>query len=56
MLKFLDHLEEWLVASLIAMATIIIFLSVLHRYASGLPIPGLQDWLLSLNMSCCLWD
>jgi len=51
MLKFLDHLEEWLVATLIGAATVIIFLSVAHRYASGLPIPGLQDWLLSLNMS-----
>lgn len=51
MLKFLDHLEEWLVASLIGAATLIIFLSVLHRYASGLPIPVVQDWLLSLNMS-----
>ena len=51
MLKFLDHLEEWLVASLIGAATFIIFLSVLHRYASGLPIPVVQDWLLSLNMS-----
>ena len=51
MLKLLDHLEEWLVATLIGAATIIIFLSVVHRYASGLPIPGLQDWLLSINMS-----
>ncbi len=51
MLKFLDHLEEWLVATLIGAATIIIFLSVVHRYASGLPIPGLQDWLLTINMS-----
>ena len=51
MMKFLDHLEEWLVATLIGAATIIIFLSVVHRYASGLAIPGVQDWLLSLNMS-----
>ncbi|MHB1399337.1 MAG: TRAP transporter small permease [Trichloromonadaceae bacterium] len=50
MMKFLDHLEEWLVATLIAAATVIIFLSVLHRYAAGLPIPGLQDWLLGINM------
>ncbi|MFH1154782.1 MAG: TRAP transporter small permease [Pseudomonadota bacterium] len=49
--KFLDHLEEWMVATLIGAATVIIFLSVIHRYASGLPIPGLQDWLISLNMS-----
>ena len=51
MLKLLDHLEEWLVATLIGAATVIIFLSVAHRYASGLPIPVVQDWLLSLNMS-----
>jgi C4-dicarboxylate transporter DctQ subunit len=51
MLKILDHLEEWLVASLIGAATVIIFVSVLHRYASGLPIPVVQDWLLSINMS-----
>ncbi|MBF0302710.1 MAG: TRAP transporter small permease [Desulfamplus sp.] len=51
MLKLLDHLEEWLVATLIGAATAIIFVSVAHRYASGLPIPVVQDWLLSLNMS-----
>lgn len=32
-----------------AASTVIIFISVLHRYASGFAIPGLQDWLLSLN-------
>ncbi|MCX7898209.1 MAG: TRAP transporter small permease [Rhodocyclaceae bacterium] len=32
-------------------ATTIIFVAVLHRYASGLAIPGLQDWLISLNLS-----
>ncbi len=51
LLKFLDHLEEWLVTTLIGAATVIIFISVVHRYASGWPIPGLQDWLLTLNMS-----
>jgi C4-dicarboxylate transporter DctQ subunit len=51
MLRFLDHLEEWLVGSLIAGATVVIFLSVLHRYGAGLAIPGLQDWLIGLNMS-----
>jgi len=34
-----------------AAATMIIFVAVLHRYAAGLAIPGLQDWLLSLSMS-----
>ena len=50
-MKFLDHLEEWLIASLMGAATLIIFIAVLHRYASGLAIPGVQDWLLRLNTS-----
>jgi C4-dicarboxylate transporter, DctQ subunit len=50
-LKFIDHLEEWLVASLIGAATLVIFLAVMHRYASGWPIPVVQDRLLGLNMS-----
>ncbi len=49
MTKILDHLEEWLIATLMGAATAIIFVAVLHRYASSLPIPGVQDWLLSLN-------
>ncbi len=48
-MKILDHLEEWIITFLIAAATLIIFVAVLHRYASGLAIPGLQDWLLSLD-------
>src|SRR5438552_2905808 len=51
MLKFLDHLEEWLIAFLIAAATIIVFIAVVHRYAAGMPIPVLQDWLLGINLS-----
>ncbi|MFA7269120.1 MAG: TRAP transporter small permease [Sterolibacterium sp.] len=51
MLKILDHLEEWLIAMLIAAATLIIFVSVVHRYASGLPIPAIQDRLIQINMS-----
>ncbi len=35
MLKFLDHLEEWLIAFLMGAATLIIFAAVMHRYASG---------------------
>jgi C4-dicarboxylate transporter DctQ subunit len=49
MLKVLDHLEEWLITFLMGAATVIIFAAVLHRYASGMSIPGVQDWLLSLN-------
>lgn len=49
MLKVLDHLEEWLITFLMGAATLIIFVSVIHRYASGYSIPGIQDWLLGLN-------
>ena len=48
-MKFLDHLEEWFITFLIAGATLIIFAAVVHRYASGWPIPVVQDWLLSLH-------
>ena len=47
--RILNHLEELLVTFLMGAATIIIFISVMHRYLSGYEIPGLQDWLLSLN-------
>lgn len=50
-MKFLDHLEEWLIASLMGAATIVIFIAVLHRYLSGFAIPGLQDALIKLNTS-----
>ncbi|MFM2056545.1 MAG: hypothetical protein RLY71_930 [Pseudomonadota bacterium] len=49
-MKWLDHLEEWIVTLLMALATLITFVAVLHRYMSGYAIPGLQDWLISLNM------
>jgi C4-dicarboxylate transporter DctQ subunit len=50
-MKFLDHLEEWLIATLMGAATLVVFVAVVHRYMSGLAIPGLQDWLISLNTS-----
>jgi C4-dicarboxylate transporter DctQ subunit len=50
-MKFLDHLEEWIIATLMGAATIIIFIAVLHRYLSGLPIPWLQDELIQINTS-----
>ena len=48
-MKLLNHIEEWLIASLIAIATLIIFVAVVHRYASGIPL--LQDAALAINMS-----
>jgi C4-dicarboxylate transporter DctQ subunit len=50
-MKVLNHLEEWLIAFLMGAATLIIFVAVVHRYLAGVPIPGLQDWLVSLNVS-----
>jgi len=47
--KILDHLEEWIITLLMGGATMLIFLSVVHRYGTGLPIPYVQDYLLSLH-------
>ena len=41
--RTLDHLEEWLIATLIAAATTLIFVAVLHRYSTGLSI-DLSKW------------
>src|SRR3989440_3750476 len=35
LLRFLDHLEEWIISLLMAVATIVVFVAVVHRYASG---------------------
>jgi C4-dicarboxylate transporter DctQ subunit len=50
-MKVLDHLEEWIITFLMGAATLIIFISVAHRYMAGVDIPILQDWLISLNFS-----
>ena len=49
MMKYLDHLEEWIITFLMAAATLVIFLSIIHRYGAGMPIPVVQDWLISLH-------
>ena len=51
MLRVLDRLEEWLIAFLMGGATLVIFVAVVHRYASALPVPVVQDWLLKINLS-----
>ena len=50
-MRFLDRLEEWLIAFLMGAATLLIFVAVVHRYAAGMPIPGLQDALLRIDLS-----
>ena len=48
--KLLDRLEEFIIAALMAVATVVIFVSVVHRYMSGYEIPVVQDWLLDMNV------
>src|ERR1700754_4492951 len=43
LLSALDHLEEWLIAILIAAATGLIFVAVVHRYGTGLSI-DISKW------------
>jgi C4-dicarboxylate transporter DctQ subunit len=50
-MKFLDHLEEWLIAFLMGAATLLIFVAVVHRYTAGAPIPVVQDALLKIDLS-----
>ncbi len=50
-MKVLDRLEEWLIAFLMGAATLVVFVAVVHRYASGLEIHWLQDELIKLNTS-----
>jgi C4-dicarboxylate transporter DctM subunit len=44
--RALDHLEEWLIATLIAAATALIFFAVLHRYGTGVSI-NIAKWAAS---------
>lgn len=48
-LRILDKLEEILIASLMAAATIIIFVAVMHRYLVG--IPFLYPYLFPIDLS-----
>jgi C4-dicarboxylate transporter DctM subunit len=45
-LRVLDRLEEWIIASLIAVATVLIFAAVIHRYGTGLSIDTAK-WLIA---------
>lgn len=57
LLRLLDHLEEWIISFLIAAATIIIFLAVIHRYASGVPLlfPYAQPFDFSWAQELCIY-
>ena len=53
--RFLDHLEEWLIAVLMGAATVIVFIAVCHRYAAAMHYPAslqfIQDGLLKINLT-----
>ncbi len=48
--NLLDRLEETIIAALMGAATVVIFLAVVHRYGSTLPVRWIQDLLIPLNM------
>ena len=48
-LRILDRLEEILIATLMALATVITFIAVVHRYLST--IPGVQDIVTRLSFT-----
>ena len=48
-LRILDRLEEMLIASLMAAATLLIFVAVVHRYGTG--VPFLYPFLIQIHLS-----
>ncbi len=48
-LRWLDKLEETLIALLMGTATLVIAMAVLHRFLAGVPV--LQDWVIRLDVS-----
>ena len=57
MLRILDRLEEILIATLIGAATLLIFVAVVHRYASGVPFlyPFTHQIHLSWAQELCIY-
>jgi C4-dicarboxylate transporter DctQ subunit len=57
LLRILDRLEETLIATLIALATILIFIAVVHRYLSGIPFlfPLMSQIHLSWAQELCIY-
>jgi C4-dicarboxylate transporter DctQ subunit len=56
-LRILDRLEEILIASLMAAATLLIFVAVVHRYASGVSFlyPLMHQIHLSWAQELCIY-
>ena len=47
-LRILDRLEEILITSLMAAATLLIFVAVIHRYAAGVPV--LYPYVIGIDL------
>jgi C4-dicarboxylate transporter, DctQ subunit len=48
-LRILDRLEEIIIASLMGLATILIFISVVHRFGTGVPL--LYPYLIGIHIA-----
>lgn len=48
-LRILDRLEEWLIAFLMAAATLVIFVAAVHRYLSTVAV--IQDYTTAIDLS-----
>src|ERR1700680_4394587 len=48
-LRILDRVEEVIIASLMGAATILIFISVVHRFGTG--VPFLYPYLIAIHIS-----
>src|SRR3954471_8893336 len=57
LLRILDRLEEILIASLMGAATVLIFVAVVHRYASGVSFlyPLMHQIHLSWAQELCIY-
>ncbi|MEW6640309.1 MAG: TRAP transporter small permease [Pseudomonadota bacterium] len=49
LLRILDRLEEILIATLMGAATLLIFVAVLHRFGTGIPL--LYPYLINIHIS-----
>ena len=57
LLRGLNRLEETLIAVLMGAATIIIFLAILQRYATGIPAlyPYARTWDFTWAQELCIY-
>ena len=60
-MRILDRLEEILIASLLAAATLLVFVAVVHRYGTGIPLSypyliGFHiSWAQELSIYMIIW-